>query len=493
MTKKTLLFLVIILIIADITYSFLQHYNTPFDGDMAGGIVPAEDVRFVLNNPLGLDVFSEKDNYPNPNKFFCHWSFYQYFNNAPHLFHSVTDPITSAYLSCAIAKTAIQIIIIAILALYISGNWFSAKFFFAAFLITPLFQTNGYRGSMGIIDPATTYTFFYALPSILILIYFTPLFFKHFYNYSFKRMKTFKLLWIPLALITSLSGPLNPGIALIVCLLMIIQIAIKTTHEKKSKNLLKTIKQVFHKIPGDYYFYLLPIALFSIYSLYLGQFNSINLTHEYSLLELYSKLPIGIFKTLTLRLGYPLLLLSIAVNTAIIHYKINSDKGKELLKTLKWIGIFSIIYILLLPLGGYRDYRPFILRYDTIIPITLSLFYIFGKSSIYIFHTLSNRQRYLYAPFLIMILFIFTIADTPKFGKKNCEEKALMHIAASQDSIVLLNNNCKILSWTTIQTPKESQLICELLKNWKIIQRDKLFYQNSDVLNNAQKQTQPNI
>jgi hypothetical protein len=58
-----------------------------------------------------------------------------------------------------------------LIAFFISGSILKLDFLFAAILITPLFQTNGYRSYMGIIDPATTYTFFYALPTILILIY----------------------------------------------------------------------------------------------------------------------------------------------------------------------------------------------------------------------------------------------------------------------------------------------------------------------------------
>ncbi|NJO91593.1 MAG: hypothetical protein HC831_23490 [Chloroflexia bacterium] len=99
-------------------------------------------------------------------------------------------------------------------------NIFSFEFILAAVLIFPLFQTNGYCRHMGIIDPATTYVFFYALPVALLLLYFAPLFLKIYYNYNPEWMKYFKILWLPLALIVSLSGPLNPGVSLIIVTLI---------------------------------------------------------------------------------------------------------------------------------------------------------------------------------------------------------------------------------------------------------------------------------
>lgn len=50
-----------------------------------------------------------------------------------------------------------------------------------------------------------------------------------------------------------------------------------------------------------------------------------------------------------------------------------------MINLFKWIGVFSLFYILLLPLGGYRDYRPNVLRHDTILPITLSLIFVLVK------------------------------------------------------------------------------------------------------------------
>ncbi len=488
MIKKTFILLLITLLLADIGYSFLQNYYTPFDGDMAGGIVPADDVKPILESPFGIKIFTEHTTYPNPNRFFCHWSFYKYFNSVPLFLQNFTNPINSAYLSCAFAKTIIQVVIIFMIALFISGSIFKLDFLLAAVLITPLFQTNGYCSYMGIVDPSTTYTFFYALPTILILIYFTPLFLKHFYGLELKGIKYLKYLWIPLALISSLSGPLNPGISLVVSLLIFIYYFSQNLGKSDTKNGFSRLKFVIQNIPKDYYYYLIPITIFSLYSLFLGRFNSVDLDNQMPLSVLYSRLPEGIYYSFTQKLGFPILFLILVINTLIIHYKFRTPEGNKILNTFKWIGIFALIYILLLPLGGYRDYRPYILRYDTIIPITLSLMFVFAKTTMFIWSNFSNRNKYWYILLPVLVIFVFTNSDEPKFDKNTCERNAISQIAGSKEQIVKIDDNCTVLSWTIIENPQESELNTKLLKIWRIINEDKLYYQKSPVANTQYSQ-----
>ena len=200
---------------------------------------------------------------------------------------------------------------------------------------------------MGIIDPSTTYTFFYALPMILILIYFAPLFFKHFYGLELKRIK---YIWIPLSLISCLSGALNPGISLVVSLLIFIYYFYQNLNNSSIQNKFIKLKTAIQNIPNDYYFYLIPICVFSLYSLFLGRYNSVNISNEIPLSVLYSKLPKGIYYLFTQKLGFPMLFLVLAINTLIIYYKFRTEEGRQILNTFKWIGFFALIYILLCPL-----------------------------------------------------------------------------------------------------------------------------------------------
>jgi hypothetical protein len=112
-----------------------------------------------------------------------------------------------------------------------------------------------------------------------------------------------------------------------------------------------------------------------------------------------------------------------------------SKKGKKIISSLKWIALFAFIYILLLPLGGYRPYRSNILRFDTVMPITICLFYIYGLSTLFLLENITKRKSMYYAAIITFSL-IFTYADHSTLNENECEKQALMTIANSEDQIV---------------------------------------------------------
>ena len=67
------------------------------------------------------------------------------------------------------------------------------------------------------------------------------------------------------------------------------------------------------------------------------------------LLERYSRIPKGLFDQFTQKLGPPLLILIIIVNTLLITKQKQNSEVRKILNLLKWIGVFSLIYIILLP------------------------------------------------------------------------------------------------------------------------------------------------
>ncbi len=143
----------------------------------------------------------------------------------------------------------------------------------------------------------------------------------------------------------------------------------------------------------------------------------------------------------------------------------------------KWIGIFSLLYILLLPLGGYRSYRPNVLRYDTIIPVTLCLMFIFGKTTLFILKNVGRKHNVWYVPFIMLVLFVYIKADRLKSGQNEYEKKAIIQIAQSSEKIVEIEGEGLIMSWIPVEHPSQSELNCTLLKRWRILRSDKLYYQ----------------
>ena len=173
-SNKNIYILLLLLFLIDVGYSFIQHFYVSLDGDIAAIVMPSKEYQQVLKDPFAWKVITKDSIYAAPNRFFAHWSMSAYFKNVPLLLQNFVSPVNSIYASSALAKTGIQVFMIFILSVYISEkkSLFSKEFLVAAVLITPLFQTFGYNGLMGIIDKSITYTFFYALPLALLLVFF---------------------------------------------------------------------------------------------------------------------------------------------------------------------------------------------------------------------------------------------------------------------------------------------------------------------------------
>lgn len=478
MTRRLMYLALLFLLIADLSYSFQQHLNQTLDGDMAWNLVPADEVQSILQSPFGLKAIRENTTYANPNRFFCHWIYREYLLSMPILIQAFADPIDSVYQACAISKIIIQILLILLLSMAItaSTNILKLEFIIAAVLITPFFQTNGYRSYMGIIDPSTTYTFFYALPCAILLLYLMPFIRQFYFNKKAKNIFLIRLMWVLLAFVVCLSGPLNPGIVLVFSSLVILPTLVKFYFLSNQSIFLQRVSDAISKIPKDYWYCLVPISLLSLYSLYLGKYNSITISTQIPLANMYLKIPEGIYYQFTQKLGFPVFFITLAINTMLIHRKFKDEQGEKILKLFKWIGVFSLCYILLLPLGGYRVYRPYILRYDTIMPITLGLIYIFGISSLFLIKKISSKQKTWYLPMLIGVLCIFTNSDKPGFDKNECERNALKTIANSKENIVALEQDCSILAWEKYAKSEESDLNAQLLTKWRITDKKRYYY-----------------
>ena len=330
---------------------------------------------------------------------------------------------------------------------------------------------------MGIITSSITYTFFYALPMAFLLLLFIPFFKRSFYEEKKELNILTIVLLLLIAIIVSFSGPLTPPTIIIVSALLFISKWWNNFSRSTSSGVKMKLLDAIKQIPVYYFLFLMPLMSVALYSFYVGTFNSINAESHVMLFERYSRLPAGIFEALTNKIGFPILLLLIAINRCLIKWYYNNLEGKRILNLMKWTTIFIVIYIVLLPLGGYRSYRPNTIRCDTIIPITISLFLIYGLSTLFLIKNIVNKNRKWYVTLIIATSVIFTIADGPEFDKNSCERDALRSIASSPDKIIYLQNDCTVIDWQKITDPKNSELKCRLLKYWGVIKEDKLYYQ----------------
>lgn len=469
--KQVFIFLgLAVFLLSDLSYSFIQHFNMPLDGDMAGGIVPETDVNRVLSDPLGLRVLTENAVYANPNRFFAHWTFFVYFNTVPVWLQHWFTPVDSVYMACALAKIAVQLVLLFVLARFISGTWkLSVKFLLAAVLIEPLFQTNGYRSYMGIIDPSVTYTFFYALPCALLLLYFKGLFvlMDGRNRYSFWQLGGISILLALLAFFTILNGPLNPGIMLVsnVVLFYFAYWCKACREEWKVFN----AGRLFG-VNRWGLFFLVFTSLLSLYALYIGRNNAIFVPSEMiPVSERYTRLPVGLLHILTQKLGVPVLILSLIINAVLLKRKVPGAETDRFMWQLKGILVFVLLYIALLPLGGYKAYRFNILRYDTFMPVTLLLMFAYGRSAWLLFTAFRDRLRYAYAGFCVLLILIYTLADEPEFGKNRRERHALSVMAVSPDKTDVLMQSGEVLLWHGSVGNGNPKLTRRLLEKWHIL------------------------
>ncbi|HRH57892.1 MAG TPA: hypothetical protein PLS10_09575, partial [Chitinophagales bacterium] len=457
-------------------YSFLEFYHTPLYGDMEGGIVPAKDVQEIFNDPTGIKAIITNKEHVNPNRFFSHFLFMEYFRKVPMLLQYFFEPITSVYLSCAIAKILVQFFLIYLLTTTITNekNILNLKFLLVAALISPLFQTHGYWSRMGIIDISTAYTFFYAVPLLFLLLFIKPVYQK-LYNLDNKPFGKKLYYLIPLVFILPLSGPLIPGVILIFSALLFTHYIID--FRKHSNHSADAIHLFFKEIPKDVLFIVLSVSLVSLYALFLKFYDSNYDAASIPLIERYLKLPVGLYSQITHSFGIPLMLAIIGINLVIIHKKFKTNEAEKIIRTVKWIGLFSAIYIFLLPLGGYRPYRPNIIRYDTFMPVTICLFFVLGATTYFLYGKMKSKKYWI---FIITSMLIYTFADISKLDENNCEIQALKNIANSPEKVVELPNDCNVMSWDKITDYKDSELKSELLLFWNITNEKKLFYQKDN-------------
>jgi hypothetical protein len=476
--QKLVIFLLAFFLLGDLAYSFLEYYYVPLDGDISAGVVPSTYVQLLLDDPFGFHLLSTGEKHVNPNRFFAHYFFREYMLKVPKMLQNLTDPLSSVYLSCAVIKLLIHLLVIFILASLISGTKkiFNKKILICAALIVPFIQANGYWGHLGINDRATTYTFFYALPVVLLMLFLMPFYRMIFQNEGFK-IGIFKSVWMfAFVFILPLSGPLNPAIILIVTGLIGINYFVRYGREEHAFSI-DNMFAVFRKIPTPVYVFLIPICMVSLYSLFLGRFD-INYSGEtIPVIDRYLKLPMGVYYQISQSLGVPLLLIIIGINVYLINRHFYSVEGRRIVNVLKWIGVFAAVYLILLPLGGYRPYRPNILRYDTFMPIAIALIYFFGLSTIYLLANLKLKKRNIYLIGLFAFFAVYMNADRLEKDEYTCERRALEYLVNSPDSITLLPFNCNVMSWDTFTDPRRSEYNAIMLKNWGVTYEKKLYYQ----------------
>ncbi|MBQ9254149.1 MAG: hypothetical protein IJ180_05175 [Bacteroidales bacterium] len=476
MKKKILYILCLCLFFADLYYSFSQHYREPIDGDVPESVLPYDGVKKVFADPFGVKTIQTGEEHMGVNRFFSHYFLYKWFRSVPFAYQKITYPLKSVYLTSATAKIIIQFTLILLIATLVCGGFYYKKleFVFSCVFASALCQTCGATRSMGLIDPSITYTFFYALPLIFLCLYMLPFIYKEYFHKNLIKNNLIQILYSVFFLfLVAFGGAINSSVALV----LIITILIKYFYDYFSQsNDDKTLKSALRNIPKHYYAFLLPLGVFALYSVFLGSYNPA-WKDLLTLKERYMLLPKGFLNMFVCgKGGFGILFLCCVINVIILKFRYKTQ-SKNIIQLFYWICLFSLIYIILLPFGGYRPYRPLIIRYDTIITTSFLLIFYLIFSSLFIYKRLKEeRKSVAYSCFIAIIITFFTLIDTPNFDRNKNEKALVKYIQQSNEDEILLPFPATVFSWDVPDSPDYCKAASQLMQLWNITDKEKVFY-----------------
>jgi hypothetical protein len=471
MKSRLLLWVCVLYVVVDLVCTFVQYSRVALDGDLTAIVLPSAGYARVLQDPFGWAVLTKQAVYAAPNRFFAHATLAAYFRVLPGWLQVVLPPIDSLYVAAALFSTLTQALLVYVLAVYSSGTGRLSRrrLWLAMALLTPFFQTQGYAGEMAIIPQAITYTFFYPWPLLLLLVWLLP-FYRLAQGQPWRLSALGVVASAALAVVLAFNGPLIPGVVAVLVLGV-------------GLHWLRAPGPWLGRLRAVPWPALLPALLGALcaYSLFIGRNNSENTWATLSLGARYQLLPLGVVKQLTGKLGMPLLVLVCLGNAYLLRrWATPTPENRRIRLVLRWVGWFALAYVLLLPLGGYRSYRPYLLRFDSISPITLSLFFFYVLSASYLLRALPARGRPWYTAGVLLVAFIYANADRKLRvpDGNDCERQALTQLAQAPAtvSLVQLPQACNVLSWQLITDPAASATNAAMLAEWHVTRGPKRYF-----------------
>jgi hypothetical protein len=471
--------LLILILLGDLGLSFLQYLSASIDGDLYAIVLPAPWYEQVLHDVLGLNAVLDGESYGGAGRFSAHFLTSTYFNYMPQLWQTVVSPVDSIYFSAATAKLAAHFGVIMVGASYILGRFqpFRRRFWIAAAAIVPFIQTYGLYHRMGLVDRSITYTFFYIIPIIILLAVLFP-----FYQYALgyrRQSKSFSLgVWtVPFLVIMVFLGSVEPQVQfLMVSISGLSLISIAWFYRKEAKRLTECVSKPFR---GPYWQMgplLLAMMFSGLWGYIAGQQNIENVS-SLPLLQTVIQAAKGlVFHYIQV---WPIWF--IAAGIAYHLYRLRFRKEVEIIHFRRFLFIsFTAIciYMVALPFGGYRSYRPYIYRYDLLIPVTLWLIYaLLSSGRLYLKYLHPRHSSRWYIPMIIGFGVVLYAHDLSVKSDNRCEKSKLVQLSQAQTDTVVLDSECPILGWEPDQEYYFTDLKVQMLQRWGIVEGDLTYIQ----------------
>lgn len=457
----------------DLCFSYYQYSSQSYiDGDFALIVLGAPPYDQVLHDPFGIAAL-HGESYPAPNRFTAHAFMSFYFKSVPFLLQTVLTPLNSLFTTIAITKLFIHLGLLFLISYYVSSwkgfSWY--LFLLAAVLITPFFQAGPvYYEYMAIIDGSITYVMFYALPMVLLLVYFLP-FYWYFRNGLISGNPLFIIIWLFFTFFLVLFGPLPGPIILLFGFTLLGFLFIRNFFTAYDDDPVARLKKALQRINKTILILLAGSLIFSSYSIFIGTKNIENTWSPMPLEERYSKFFEGM-KEACLNfdngLFYLLIVLFVQALALFIFYR---RKHYLFFKLGFFIMVFGALYLILLPMGGYRFYRPLVVKHDTLLPFLVIILFLFITSGFILFSHFKRTGRAIYIVLITIFLGFYTFNDKPWPNTNECEKHTILKIAQTNEECIMLPRNCTVAMWNFNAKCEESELAATLFEYYNIFPR----------------------
>ena len=413
--------LIIVLLFIDSYFSLHHFLNAKLDGDLVSIVAPADDYSHVLMNPLGIGVWVKGAATAAPNRFAAHHLYGLWMNKVPLMFTG--DGPDALYFSAALLKALTHfgwlLLLLYALTRTVQLSWMEKGV--ALLLCAALFQDSSpFEHFFGVVSPSPTYAFFYGtqllLTTVLILL-----------ALSAKRKGVF--LWTVAAFgipFLALGGPLNAPMIGISALVYAIY---RKWWPEDGKCRFDSQDLVVAYV-----------LAWVAYSFWLGQFNIENRWSSLSLADRYARMGEGLGILMEAWQGPWFFVLPIVGFNLLLMPR--TERTASVVRLYVAMGIFIVIWLLLLPLGGFRSYRPYVVRSDTLAPITLLLIWMFAHSSL-----LAARRRTLFAVPAVACAAYFACLDWTTDVSNAAERAQFARFIQSKEECTVLPREGTLMHW----------------------------------------------
>lgn len=448
-------------IIFDLVFSAARYHQLPIDGDFAKIAVPL-NYDYVLKDPIGFQAIAKDTTYSGAGRYSCHAAVWLWSRSVFHVIDKFApNPIESVFLLSTLFSILVHILFLWVAVNYISKKVplsFNLKLLVIAMATSFLQMANLYY-SIGVIDRSITYTFFYAFPLLVLSLNLFP-FFR---AYQTGKVQLTYIEWLLLPMISltvAFSSPLIQPIVILISLSLVLAIVF-FKHEK----LTVVLNSKEFKIQFGF------LLFCCVYAFWVSRHNSENGV-PMALWMRYFQLAKGIFFLLTKNIGILTLFALIGINLVILkwHNKLEYQKLYQLF--LLFLAV-STAYIVLLPLGGYRSYRPYIVRYDTFMPVTFLMMFYVLLSTIVVWKIIARQEvQWKYGLLVGGFIIMWTMVDLPmKFQSNSCQRQSMYALYDSKDTVLYLSKKCNILTWDVadLSNPNYQWMLTKQFQEWGII------------------------